>query len=103
MHRGVQWPEPTLQWPEGKRICGTFRVAYAAFRQSRRFKKDSKNKVNVASLSHASYGGAVGIWRLMEIFERNQIKGTIGANGLGVEKWPDSIKALHRAGHEIAS
>jgi len=103
MHRGVQWPEPTLQWPEGKRVCCTFRVAYEAFRQSGRFKKDSKIKVNVASLSHANYGGAVGIWRLMEIFDRNQIKGTIGANGLAVEKWPDTIKALHRAGHEIAS
>jgi len=103
MHRGVQWPEPTLQWPEGKRVCCTFRVAYEAFRQSGRFKKDSKIKVNVASLSHANYGGAVGIWRLMEIFDRNQIKGTIGANGLAVEKWPDTLKALHRAGHEIAS
>jgi peptidoglycan/xylan/chitin deacetylase (PgdA/CDA1 family) len=103
MHRGVQWPQPTLQWPEGRRVCCTFRVAYEAFRKSGRFKKDSKIPVNVASLSHANYGGAVGIWRLMDIFERNAIKATIGANGLAVEKWPDTIKALHQAGHEIAS
>jgi peptidoglycan/xylan/chitin deacetylase (PgdA/CDA1 family) len=103
MHRGVQWPEPTLQWPAGRRVCCTFRVAYEAFRKSGRFKKDSKIPVNVASLSHANYGGAVGIWRLMDIFERNAIKATIGVNGLAVEKWPDTIKALHQAGHEIAS
>ena len=103
MHRGVQWPEPTLQWPEGRRVCCTFRVAYEAFRKSGRFKKDSKIPVNVASLSHANYGGAVGIWRLMDMFDRNAIKATIGANGLAVEKWPDTIKALHQAGHEIAS
>src|SRR5262249_41924613 len=103
MHRGVQWPQPTLQWPEGRRVCCTFRVAYEAFRKSGRFKKDSKIPVNVASLSHANYGGAVGIWRLMDIFERNAIKATIGANGLAVEKWPDTIKALHHAGHEIPS
>jgi peptidoglycan/xylan/chitin deacetylase (PgdA/CDA1 family) len=103
MHRGVQWPQPALQWPDGRRVCCTFRVAYEAFRKSGRFKKDSKTPLNVASLSHANYGGAVGIWRLMDLFDRNGIKATIGANGLAVEKWPETIKALHQAGHEIAS
>jgi peptidoglycan/xylan/chitin deacetylase (PgdA/CDA1 family) len=103
MHRGVQWPEPTLVWPDGKLLCCTFRVAYEAFRKSGRFKHSSKLDVNVASISHANYGGSVGIWRLMDIFERNRIRATIGANGLAVEKWPDTIKAAHAAGHEIAS
>jgi peptidoglycan/xylan/chitin deacetylase (PgdA/CDA1 family) len=103
MHRGVQWPKPTLKWPDGKLMCCTFRVAYEAFRKSGKFKKTAKIPLNLASLSHANYGGAVGIWRLMEIFDRNQIKATIGANGLAVEKWPETIKALHKEGHEIAS
>jgi peptidoglycan/xylan/chitin deacetylase (PgdA/CDA1 family) len=103
MHRGVQWPEPTLAWPEGKLICCTFRVAYEAFRKSGRFKHTSKLDVNVASISHANYGGSVGIWRLMDIFERNRIRATIGANGLAVEKWPDTVKEAHARGHEIAS
>jgi hypothetical protein len=29
MRHGVQWPEPTLQWPEGKLIACTFRVVAA--------------------------------------------------------------------------
>jgi peptidoglycan/xylan/chitin deacetylase (PgdA/CDA1 family) len=103
MHRGVQWPEPTLQWPEGKLIACTFRVAYEAFRKSGRFKRSPKIDVNATSLSHANYGGAVGIWRLMDMFDRHQIPATIGANGLAVEKWPETIKAMHAAGHEIAS
>lgn len=103
MHRGTQWPQTTLRWPNGKLVCCTFRVAYEAFRKSGRFKRNSHIDVNVTSLSHANYGGAVGIWRLMDIFDRHQIKGTIGANGLAVEKWPETIKALHGAGHEIAA
>jgi peptidoglycan/xylan/chitin deacetylase (PgdA/CDA1 family) len=103
MHRGVQWPEPTLQWPEGKLIACTFRVAYEAFRKSGRFKRSPKIDVNATSLSHANYGGAVGIWRLMDMFDHHQIPATIGANGLAVEKWPETIKAMHAAGHEIAS
>jgi peptidoglycan/xylan/chitin deacetylase (PgdA/CDA1 family) len=39
----------------------------------------------------------------MDIFDRNQIRATIGANGLAVEKWPDTIKTAHKVGHEIAS
>jgi peptidoglycan/xylan/chitin deacetylase (PgdA/CDA1 family) len=103
MHRGVQWPKTTLRWPDGKLVCCTFRVAYEAFRKSGRFKRSSDIEVNVASLSHANYGGAVGIWRLMDILDRTQVRATIGANGLAVEKWPETIKALHEAGHEIAS
>ena len=103
MHRGVQWPEPTLAWPDGKLMCCTFRVAYEAFRKSGRFKHTNKLDVNVASISHANYGGSVGIWRLMDIFDRNDIRATIGANGLAVEKWPETIKAAYQAGHEIAS
>ena len=103
MHRGVQWPKPSLQWPDGKLVCCTFRVAYEAFRKSGRFKRSAKIDVNVTSLSHANYGGAVGIWRLMDLFNRTGIRATVGANGLAVEKWPDTIKALHLAGHEIAA
>jgi hypothetical protein len=70
MHRGVQWPRPALVWPNGKLICCTFRVAYEAFRKSGRFKRSNKVDVNVTSLSHANYGSAVGIWRLMDLFDR---------------------------------
>ena len=103
MHTGVQWPKPTLKWPDGKLICCTFRVAYEAFRKSGRFKRSPSIPVNLASISHANYGGSVGIWRLMDIFDRHEIKATIATNGFAVEKWPDTIKALHDAGHEISS
>jgi chitin deacetylase len=84
-------------------VCCTFRVAYEAFRKSGRFKRSPKIPVNIASLSHANYGGAVGIWRLMDIFDRHNISASIAANGLAVEKWPETIKALYAAGHEISS
>jgi Polysaccharide deacetylase len=92
-----------LQWPDGKLIACTFRVAYEAFRKSGRFKRSPKIDVNVTSLSHANYGGAVGIWRLMDMFDRHQIPATIGVNGLAVEKWPETIKAMHAAGHGMTN
>ena len=93
----------TVTWPNGELMACTFRVAYEAFRGSAKFKHDPRIKVNQASLSHAEYGARVGIWRLMEIFERNDISASINLNGLAVELWPDTVKALRDAGHEIAA
>jgi peptidoglycan/xylan/chitin deacetylase (PgdA/CDA1 family) len=103
MHRGVQWPTPRLAWPDGKLMCCTFRVAYESFYKSGRFKKSPKIDLNVASLSHAAYGGTVGIWRLLDLFDRHAIKATIGPNGLTVQRYPETIQACFAAGHEIAS
>jgi hypothetical protein len=44
MHRGMQWPEPKLTWPDGKLVCCTFRVAYEAFRESGRFNKARRSR-----------------------------------------------------------
>lgn len=93
----------SVTWPNGELMACTFRVAYEAFHGSGKFKKDPRIEVNQASLSHAEYGGRVGIWRLMELFERHGIASSINLNGLAVEMWPDSVKALHAAGHEIAA
>ncbi len=91
-----------INWPDGKGVCCTFTVAFEAFAKSGRFKKSRDLAVNLASISHSNYGGNVGIWRIMDICERNGVRATIDVNGLACERWPDAVKALHEAGHEIA-
>ena len=59
----------TIQWPEDKLVCCTYSVALEAFRKTGRFKMDSRIDVNHSSLSHAEYGGNVGIWRILEILD----------------------------------
>ncbi|WP_431280967.1 polysaccharide deacetylase family protein [Humitalea sp. 24SJ18S-53] len=53
-------------------------------------------------ISWAEYGGKTGIWRLKRLFDAHGVKGTVAANAQAVERYPDSIRALHDAGHEIA-
>ena len=91
-----------INWPNNKLLACTFTIALEAFRKSGRFKRDPKIPVNLCSISHANYGGNAGIWRLMEVLERNHVRAMILANGLAVQKWPDAVRALHKAGHEIA-
>lgn len=93
---------PTVQWPDGKKICATLTVAFEAFRRGGHFKKSSGLEVNLVSISHANYGGNAGIWRVLDILQRNQARATIDVNGLAVQKWPEAVKALHEAGNEIA-
>jgi peptidoglycan/xylan/chitin deacetylase (PgdA/CDA1 family) len=92
----------TIDWPGGKRICATFTVAFEAFERGGQFKKTKDLKVNLASISHANYGGNVGIWRIMEVCDRTGVRATIDVNGLAVKRWPEAVKTLHNEGHEIA-
>ncbi len=91
-----------VPWPHGKTICATATVAFEAFTRGGHFKKVKDLEVNLVSVSHANYGGNAGIWRIMEILERTGCKATVDVNGLAVRKWPEAIRALHAAGHEIA-
>lgn len=93
---------PVIQWPNNKKICATFTVAFEAFTHGGHFKKTKSKEVNLVSISHANYGGNAGIWRILEILERNNVRATIDVNGLAVQKWPEAIKALHKQGSEIA-
>jgi peptidoglycan-N-acetylglucosamine deacetylase len=53
-------------------------------------------------LAKGEFGGRVGIWRLVELFDRHNIKATIFTPGRIVELYPQSLRAVHRSGHEIA-
>jgi peptidoglycan/xylan/chitin deacetylase (PgdA/CDA1 family) len=93
---------PPAAWPGNKKICATFTVAFEAFTRGGHFKKTKGDEVNLVSLSHANYGGNAGIWRILEILQRNGARATIDVNGLAVQRWPEAIKALYEAGNEIA-
>ena len=47
------------------------------------------------------YGSRVGVWRLARLFERYRIPVTVFAVGMAVERYPDPVRRLHAAGHEI--
>ena len=56
-----------------------------------------------SALCLREYGFREGVWRLMDVLAKHDVKVTVMASGLAVELWPDSFIALHESGHEIAS
>jgi peptidoglycan/xylan/chitin deacetylase (PgdA/CDA1 family) len=48
------------------------------------------------------YGARTGIWNILELLDNLNVKATFMICGVTAQKYPDSIKAAHAAGHEIA-
>jgi peptidoglycan/xylan/chitin deacetylase (PgdA/CDA1 family) len=48
------------------------------------------------------YGARTGIWNILEVLDKPNVKATFLVCGTTAEKYPDSIRAAAKAGHEIA-
>src|SRR5437016_5129212 len=56
-----------------------------------------------AGVTWSQYGGNAGIWRLLRILARFDIKATVCANARSVELHPDAVRTAMRHGHEVAA
>ncbi len=92
-------PAP-IRWPDDAKIAVSFFVAFEAFDRYSQYRR-AGDKPDYASLAYGEYGGKAGIWRIMDVFARNGVKGTIDTNGRVAQVFPDEVKELHKAGHEI--
>jgi len=93
-------PAPLI-WPNDAKIAVSFFVAFEAFDKSSQYRRSEGGKPDYASLAYGEYGGKAGIWRIMDVFARHGVTGTIDTNGRIAELFPDALQQLHDAGHEI--
>ena len=108
-------PRP-IAWPNQARICVTFIVPWevwpANFATHQSLQRHGSHtipppnavfKKNMAAITEREYGDRVGIWRLVELFERYKLKVTFLMNGLKVEQFPNEVKEFKALGHEFSS
>lgn len=96
----------TFRWPNGARVGIVFNVAYEGWSEGQtpgigpmgNPLKPGFFDANAASWG--LYGPTRGIWRALEIAARHAIPLSIMTNGVLAEKWPDTVRAIHAAGHE---
>ncbi len=60
-------------------------------------------EADLGLFSYIEYGVRVGLWRLMEVFDRQNIKCSIVLSGLYTEMHPEIAKKLSQRGDEIAA
>lgn len=85
-----------VTWPDGARIAVNFTADFDAM-LLRRLANES-----TLQLAKGEFGGRVGIWRLIELFDSHGIKATVFTPGRICELYPRAVVAAARSGHEIA-
>jgi peptidoglycan/xylan/chitin deacetylase (PgdA/CDA1 family) len=99
---------PNFSWPQGAKLCVMATVMFETWPDgqappySPMASPLRPDVVDRQGISWAEYGGRTGMWRLLDIFDKAQVKITVCANARAVERYPDAVRAYHRAGHEIA-
>ena len=53
-------------------------------------------------MSHQAYGPRTGVPRLLRLLDRAGIRATFFVPGYSAERWPDAVRSIRDAGHEIA-
>jgi allantoinase len=111
-----QWNErskpPTLpdwlcEWPNASRLAVVIMVLHewesVPIHRNRPMPADTDGKLDFLALGGREYGVRHGFQRLLDVLDGHNIKCTVAASGLVGALFPESLRAAHESGHEIAS
>ena len=80
----------SITWPAGARIAVNLTVDFDAMLLRRLMNEPPMQ------LAKGEFGGRVGIWRLLELFEAHSVKATIFTPGRICELYPQAMRAAAR-------
>ncbi len=113
---GANPPDP--RWPGGARLALQIVLNYEEGGENCILHGDSASEAFLSEIVGADaregvrhmsmesiyeYGSRVGVWRLERLMRQHQVPLTVFAIGMAVERNPEPILALYKAGHEICS
>ena len=89
-------------WPGGEAIAVSVGLALEDFEFSSQYvQSPTPGKLDKFSLSFGEYGARTGIWRLLDLLDEFDVKGNMSTNGLTAQRYPELVRAVSDAGHEI--
>ena len=113
---GATPPDP--KWPHQARVALSFVLNYEeggercvlhGDKESEAFLSEIPGAQPFPAARHMSmesiyeYGSRAGVWRILKLFEQYKIPLTIFAVAMAAERYPELIRTMHQAGHEICS
>lgn len=87
-------------WPVGKVAAAAFTFDVDA--ESAVLWGDEGVAARMSVMSHQAYGPLVGIPRILDLLDRHQIPSTFFVPGHTAHRYPEAVRAIVAAGHEIA-
>ena len=116
--KGYGEHSPNPSWPHGARIAVQFVINYEEGGENCVLHGDEASEAFLSEIIGAKpyvgarhpsmesiyeYGSRAGVWRLHRLFEERQMPCTVFCVGMALERNPEPVLALRKAGHEIAS
>jgi len=98
---------PSLSWPNGKRIAVATTVMFETWSEGKapaysvQTTHLKPGTVDHAGAAWSTYGGRVGVWRIIRALDRLGIPATFFTNARCVELYPQAIKQILASGHDI--
>lgn len=87
-------------WPAGKAAAAAFTFDVDA--ESAVLWGNDAVAARMSVVSHQAYGPLVGVPRILDLLERHQITATFFVPGHTAHRYPDAVRAIVAAGHEVA-
>ena len=107
---GTEVPAPVdFRWPGGKRIAVFFRVSFEWWSDGKWpgiGPMGNPLKPGVPDLNAvcwAEYGHRRGIYRVLEVLARQEIRATINVSGILAERYPEIVRRISDEGHEVVA
>jgi peptidoglycan/xylan/chitin deacetylase (PgdA/CDA1 family) len=89
-----------IRWPDGKTAAAAFTFDVDA--ESAVLWDNEAVGARMSVMSHQAYGPLVGVPRILDLLERHQIASTFFVPGHTADRYPEAIRSIVAAGHEIA-
>ncbi len=94
------------EWPGGARMAVTLILLHeweSTPTIARPMPKGAYHTFDSLALGGREYGARFGVWRLLDVLDRHQIKATVVTSGLVAELFPESVREVKTRGHEVAT
>jgi len=104
-----------IRWPDGARIAITPCVAFETWPEDlgasgslqqenrRSYPKTAVTKRNLGTITDREFGERVGVFRMLELFQKEGIQTTFFPTGITIKNYPDVFKEIVTQGHEIGT
>lgn len=95
-------------WPNGKRIAVTMTAMLETWSESKappygvQATPLKPGTIDHGGIAWGSYGGKVGVWRIIELMRRNGMRGTFCVNARCAELFPEAVAQIVKSGHDVA-
>ncbi len=109
---------PHPEWPNGARLALQIVLNYEEGAENSVLHGDAASETFLSEIIGAEaftgvrhksmeslyeYGSRAGLWRLLRIFRKRDIKVTVFGVAMALQRHPDAVRAMLEDGHEIAS